>query len=528
MIAVTKSGGGSAARVPANWGLLLLAVSAALGIGIATGLGLSTAVLVAVALAPFLLLFMFARPQWAVPIYVVLVYADLLSVMATYQGLPPVARFVGGAVLAAVLGYRLILRRQPLVLDEMAWWLAAYGVMLAAGLLYARDRDVVMTNIIEFIRNIITFVIILNITTTPARLRRVLWAVLAMGVVLALISIFQSLTGRWDLDFSGLGQARSSDIVNGVEAFRPGGTVGDANYYGLNLLILIPFAMYLAFEGRTLLQRLLGVGAALVLIAAVIFTYSRGDALAVIVMLAAVVLYKRFNPIYVVGILIVVALSLPILPANYTARLTTIVATAQSDQQTIYNEESIRGRAGAAQSAILMFLDHPLIGVGRENYPLYELQYLEQTDLALRAKGIAPHDLYLEVLAEHGLMGLVVVGGIFIMTWRAVFEARRRFRAVGDRAHAELAAWLGIGLLGYMVGSLFLHGAYLYQFWLQVALIIALRQLSRATSPEAAHSAKEFTYGGFKGDGAGVSPDRRTQSPRRFIHRTHYREPGSF
>ena len=44
---------------------------------------------------------------------------------------------------------------------------------------------------------------------------------------------------------------------------------------------------------------------------------------------------------------------------------------------------------------------------------------------------------------------------------------------------ADLAGWLTIGLAGYLASSLFLHGAYLYMLWLQIALIVALRQVAR-------------------------------------------------
>ena len=114
------------------------------------------------------------------------------------------------------------------------------------------------------------------------------------------------------------------------------------------------------------------------------------------------------------------------------------------------------------------------------------------------------------------------------MLWRAVLEAHRRFRAAGNHPDAELAAWLGLGLIGYMAGSLFLHGSYFYLFWLQMAAIVALRQLSRTAPAEGRDGGKEQTHGGFKGDGAGVSSHRGARSAHRLIPRTHYVEPGSF
>ena len=76
-------------------------------------------------------------------------------------------------------------------------------------------------------------------------------------------------------------------------------------------------------------------------------------------------------------------------------------------------------------------------------------------------------------------MGLIVMFGILTTAAQALLEARRRFLAAGDATQAELAVWLAIGLLGYLVTSLFLHGAYLYMLWLQIALIVALRQIAR-------------------------------------------------
>lgn len=464
-------------------GFIVLALVTAGVLGVAAGTGVSQLYLLAGLIAPFVLLLTLIRPQWAVALYIVLVFSDLLSLLTTYQGLPSVARFAGIVVLSAVLAYRLLIQRRPLAADEMTWWMLAYGGMVALGLVYARDPDRVMANLIEFIRNFITYIAVINMITTRRRFRIALWMLLAMGVFLAGLTIYQSVTQDFSNNFSGLAQYRVSEISGGNDAPRPSGQFGDANYYGQSLVFLVPVAMYLAFEERRLVMRLLGGIAALMLIAAIIYTYSRGDALAVMAMIVAAIIYKRPNPVFLVVGAVVLIGSLPLLPASYLDRLTTVLQTAEGNQQTIYNEQSIRGRAGASLAAVAMFIDHPLVGVGRENYTLYQLDYLAGTSLAYQAKSIPPHDLYLEIAAEHGILGLVVVGGLLLTAWRALVEARRRFFASGDRLQGELAAWMAIGLFGYLVSSLFLHGAYLYMLWLQVALIIALRQLARATTP---------------------------------------------
>ncbi len=461
-----------------------VAILAGLLIGVAAGLGMPQNLLIGAVLSPFLLILIYARPYWSVAVYVVLVYADLLSILVRYHNFPPLARFAGAVMLSAVIGYRLVFRREGLRADRVTVWLLAYGAVVALGLFYARDAGLVMTDVIEFVRNFLTYLIIVNALTTTSRLKITLWSILAMGTLLALLAIYQTVTGRTDTDFGGLAQYRVSEITSDTDAARPGGTIGDANYFGQSLLILVPIGFYFALTARRLFARFAGLFAALVLIGGIVFTYSRGDALALAAMLAAGLIYKRPKPVFLVGLVVVALVAVSFLPANYVARLGTIIGTATGGQQAALTEASIRGRAGAVEAAIGMFADHPILGVGRENYPLYQLQYLEGSALATHAKAIPPHDLYLEIATEQGIVGMVVFAGLVLVVYGAVVEARRRFTALHAPREAELASWLGIGLFGYLVSSLFLHGAFLYMLWLQVALIVALRQISRSQEVE--------------------------------------------
>src|SRR6478752_2227034 len=141
-----------AARV----GVGVVAVLAAALVGAAAGFGLSPTLLAIALLTPFLVILTLARPHVAAIVYIVLVYADLLSILVRYHGMPSVARFAGIALLSAVLGYRLFVQREKLVNDRVTWWMLAYGAVVALGLVYARAPDLVMDNVIEFARNFLT------------------------------------------------------------------------------------------------------------------------------------------------------------------------------------------------------------------------------------------------------------------------------------------------------------------------------------------------------------------------------------
>ena len=456
-------------------------------VGLAAGLGVGQTAIILGVIAPFALILLLARPEWAAVVYLGLVYTDMLSVLVRYDGFPALARFAGVAVLTAALGYRVFIQRRPLARDRITGWLLAYGAMVAVGVLYARAPDLVVTNVVEFVRCFFTYLIVINIITTSGRLHAALYTLMGAAVVLATLTLVQSLTGTFDQDFGGLAQYRVSDIAGDTEGARPGGTIGDANYYGQLLVIMIPIALYLLFEGRRI-WKVAGLICAAVLTAAVVFTYSRGDALALGAIVVATVIYKRPNPLMLAGGVVALLLAVPFMPANYVARLTTVVDVAEGNQMTIYGEDSIRGRAGATQAAIEIFADHPFFGVGRENYPLYQLDYLSGTAFARVAKGIPPHNLYLEVAAEHGIMGLIVFGGVLVVAWLALMDARRRFKLVHAHREYELTGWLGIVFIGYLVTALFLHGAFLYMLWLIISLIAAARQIAATYAPAGTRS----------------------------------------
>jgi putative inorganic carbon (HCO3(-)) transporter len=466
----------------ARIGVGAIAVLAGLLLGTAVGLGISQTVLIMGLLAPFALLVVLARPQLATIVYVVLVYGDLLSIMVRYDGMPALARFAGVGLLSAALGYRIFVQREKPAGDRVTLWMLAYGAMVALGLIYARAPDLVMTDVIEFVRNFFTYLIIINIITTSSRLHAVLYALLGTGTALACLTLFQSFTGTFDNEYGGLAQYRVSDITGSTEGARPGGTLGDANYYGQLLLILIPIALYLLFEGRSKLGRLVGAACAVILTAGVIFTYSRGDAIALGVIIIAAVVYKKPRPVWIMGGLVALVIAVQLLPSNYIARMLTVVDLAQGDQQIYLQDDSILGRTGATQAAIAMFLDHPILGVGRENYPLYQPGYLAGTVYARIANGIPPHDLYLEVAAENGIVGILVFGGLLLATFAALRDAWRRFKWAGHTREKELVLWLAIMLIGYLVSALSLHGAFLYILFLQISLIIVARQIGRSVT----------------------------------------------
>ena len=75
------------------------------------------------------------------------------------------------------------------------------------------------------------------------------------------------------------------------------------------------------------------------------------------------------------------------------------------------------------------------------------------------------HSLYLQIAAEHGLLGLLAFGGMITAAFVELQRARRRLK----RSRPELSllvTGLMMSLVVYLTTGLFLHAAYVRYFWL--------------------------------------------------------------
>jgi hypothetical protein len=118
------------------------------------------------------------------------------------------------------------------------------------------------------------------------------------------------------------------------------------------------------------------------------------------------------------------------------------------------------------QTALRMALDHPILGVGTGRYAFFFQQYAGEL-----ARGFGPfwgtaHSLYLHLLAEQGVVGLLSFAALFGGLW---LGAVRRLPAVDDARGLALA-----GLLAALAGWL-VYG--IVQFTFRVPALVYLAAL---------------------------------------------------
>ncbi len=148
-----------------------------------------------------------------------------------------------------------------------------------------------------FIRCIVIFIVIVNVVRTKARLKGLLLLALATGIWLS----FEAIN-----DYR-LGLA----TVEGYRAGgRGGGIFGNSNDMALFLVTNVPIAIALLLGSRSLARKFFFAGCALLMIAGIVLTYSRGGFIGLLVALTFLAWkagQRRRLGIVVVGFLVVAA-----------------------------------------------------------------------------------------------------------------------------------------------------------------------------------------------------------------------------
>jgi O-antigen ligase len=296
-----------------------------------------------------------------------------------------------------------------------------------------------------------------------------------------MISVHQYVTGNFSSDYGGFAQSSVRQIVDSVHSQRLAGPIGDPNFYALILLVTVPLGLALL---RTRLPSLLrlGVAAAVATTAAtVLLTYSRGGA--VVLGLGCLVCAVRWHVrgLHVGVLAVALGGMIAMLPNSVWDRLGTVLRPFQDTHEVgQVIDTSVEMRLGAQRVALEIFLDNPFVGVGAGNYPPLYQAYSERLGVTAVASEFYPHNLYLQVLAETGAVGLVTLLPALLGPLLALEQARRTpvSRTLAAPEWDDLAFGTEVALGCYLLSSTMLHGSYPRYLWMLLALAVAARRIA--------------------------------------------------
>jgi probable O-glycosylation ligase (exosortase A-associated) len=238
----------------------------------------------------------------------------------------------------------------------------------------------------------------------------------------------------------------------------PGSFIEGNNELALAELMVMPLILYLIRQyrggwrrrGLQVLFLLNGIS--------VVFSYSRGDIVALLGVIMLVAWRSRYRVRAIAAGAVAISLLVAFAPKAWTDRMHTI--------ETYRQDPSAMGRINAWQFAWNLASDRPIGGGFRAFTPALFLRYAPDPSNYHDA-----HSIYFQALGEQGFPGIVIYMTLMIASLlrmqrlRALTRGQPQFKWVRD-----LAEMLQCSIVGYALGGAFLTVAY---FDLYYYLVIA-------------------------------------------------------
>ncbi|NQT33462.1 MAG: O-antigen ligase family protein [Candidatus Omnitrophica bacterium] len=305
---------------------------------------------------------------------------------------------------------------------------------------------------------LLIYFILIDSINTRGKIMRLLMVLISSMILISFDGIFQSITG--------------TDFLRGKETFHNIHSVtasfGNPNDFAVWLIIMIPMALILAYfwkkKERYLTPILWATSA--ILMACLILTHSRSAFVALMVSLLVVGIFKAKRlGIALVLIFVVLFIAMPDLANTF------FMKTNRKSIFTLENRTvAVRKKTWIEAGKIIK--DHPLVGSGPNTYAYIAPQYKVSEET-----GIYPHNSYLRMAAESGILGLGAFLWMLAILFRTLFGA---FKRVKDSLYSTLLLGIITGLFAFFMHSFVDTNIYSMQvgmlMWFMIAFGISIQK----------------------------------------------------
>lgn len=426
-----------------------------------------------------LLALMFVQPETTTVVVFFVLYSNLTVVAVKHHGVPEIIAASFFLLLGIPLLNYLLIRRQKIITNRIFFLMIVYlGVILISAAV-SRDTEGSIDRIVGYvIEGIILYFLIFNTVRTPDALRKGIWALIAAGILMGSVSLYQELTGSYDNDFGGFAQTKDSEIDTGREDYlgqeiqrrRLAGPVGSKNRYAQIMVVLLPLAIFRIWAERSWILRIIAAASCVPIISGALLTFSRGAGVSIIITLLAMVYLRTIKLWHFIFVALAASLIVLATVPDYVYRITTVANVGKLVSGEVSEADgAVRGRATVNLAAINIFLDYPILGVGPGQTNDYTATYGNEVGFRRLVGERRAHNMYLEELADTGFVGFTLFMSIVLLTMYQLTQVRRHWlQSRPDIAHT--ASGFLLAIVAYLSTAVFLHLSYVRYYWLVLAL----------------------------------------------------------
>jgi O-antigen ligase len=262
---------------------------------------------------------------------------------------------------------------------------------------------------------------------------------------------------------------------------RLAGTIGEPNQLAAVLVagVVLALALAVVVKGKPLLRAVLVASSGICLLATFL-TLSRAGLIALMcAAVASIIIGGRWR-----------AAAVGFAFATLAALVVFFALIASPDQRARVTE--INGGSGRSDIWVVgwrMVQAHPVHGIGVGQFQTSAVHYLikpgtiKRSDLIIVEPKVA-HNIYLQVLSELGVVGLIPFLIILGFSLRCALRAAHAFERRKDLGMEVMSRAVVVGLIGILTADFFASEQFSKQLWLLLGLGPALLAMASRTSIE--------------------------------------------
>ena len=374
----------------------------------------------------------FSRPIAALCIAIALVPFELASITLGGVGITPTEGLLALTAIGWTSG-RLVRGEAPWVPSRLGKPLFALVFAMVPGLAFSPDPFAIVKTLVFYV----FFLLIYQMIVADGRVVSVRWIMLVLAVSGAVVGAYAYLrSGGQQQQLVGFG-----DIATG----RATGSFEHPNTLASFEALALPAALALGLGGSPRVRPIALVAFAVTL-TGLALSLSRGGLLAVAGALLVMLLWRPFRWAALASVAVVLLFA--VTGSANLGQSEQIDVVTQRLSSVGYSAEGVDVRFQIWKATPKMIADHPVFGVGENQYSRFAPDY---GLVNINASGTFEHahDVLLTITAELGFIGLAALLWLVVSLARVLWRAVSRPRG-GDRglAFAVLAGFFAVALQG--------------------------------------------------------------------------------
>ncbi len=386
-----------------------------------------------------------------------------IGVLITISSVPFLSFFDSPTIVLCVMVWitsflyliKLIRGKRVFKADLLDLFVLAFVLFVFLSSLFSAGGQASLFSAIVCITLMMGYFLVVNLLRTEKWVKRCVYALISSAAVVAFIGIVENFVGadnnNW-LDLS---------LFSGIR-IRVVSLFENPNVLSVFLTLVFPFIIAAFCVSKAKNEKILSVLVGITVLACIVFTWSRGAWLAVVIgTLLFFIIYNNKKAFRAIGLFLLALPVVPILiPENVVNRFLSMFNL--SDSSISYRIYTWRGTLAAIK-------DYWFSGVGFGNeafqkiYPGYAYSGIEAAEHS--------HSLFLQIMMSMGVFALVLFGIIVFLVLQKSFEYIKapQSRASGMYVIATIVALCSAMIMG-VFDYIWYNYRVFYIFWIVIAL----------------------------------------------------------